>query len=290
MIDTPITMMADLIRTHGPIPTVRVSSAQASGAAKQYSYWGAARYELRLTRDGRVVNVALERARSDRRSRRLAERDASEIAQSEGRVAIQTIGSVSNDECGYVLDEISASRPEAAAAVARHVADLRALPHWVERVAAGAVSTYEPWLSPDDRAAVERRRAEIEALRKRRADSRRIASPWPLTIERRTTWRGVPIVVRATRYGARSGYVRYCADMGTTSRDGQRRTPREAARDYLRWRQRRYGDLSLHRLADGSWMLLDGSGYRREWPRRPSRVDLVAAMIAHGNGQAVRHG
>jgi len=84
--------LADIIRERGPIPTVRVSSAQARGRAKQYSYWGATRYELRLTRDGRVSNHPLERATSDRRSYRLAYLDALYIAGREGRLLVDPIG------------------------------------------------------------------------------------------------------------------------------------------------------------------------------------------------------
>lgn len=83
------------ITIHGPIQAVRVSSAQARGAAKQYPYWGAVRYEIRLRqRDGVPVAVAQERASSDRRSRRLAEQDASDIADREGRIEIDTIGEI----------------------------------------------------------------------------------------------------------------------------------------------------------------------------------------------------
>src|SRR5581483_9689934 len=58
----PNRTLAEYIRQHGPVRAVRVSSAQARGHAKQYSYWGPARYELRLSRDGYVIAVAVERA------------------------------------------------------------------------------------------------------------------------------------------------------------------------------------------------------------------------------------
>lgn len=99
--------LADYVAAHGPIPTVRVSSAQARGAAKKYSYWGAVRYELRLTRDGRVANTPLERASSDRRSKRLAERDAELLAEREGRIEMQTIGAISDDLAADILAEVS---------------------------------------------------------------------------------------------------------------------------------------------------------------------------------------
>ena len=100
---TALEILAQYIREHGAIPTVRVSSAQAQGAAKRYAYWGAVRYELRLTRDGHVANTARERASSDRRSLRLAERDASGIAASEGRIELGTIGRISERTATAVL-------------------------------------------------------------------------------------------------------------------------------------------------------------------------------------------
>jgi hypothetical protein len=69
-----------------PIQCVRVSSAQAMGSAKQYSYWGAVRYEIRRNKKGQLTFIAQERASSDRRSYRLAEKDAEEIANSENRL------------------------------------------------------------------------------------------------------------------------------------------------------------------------------------------------------------
>ncbi len=84
------------IREAGPIRTVRVSSAQSSTS---YSYWGAVRYAIQLSVDGkRLVNSALERASSDRRSIRLAEQDASDIAVREGRAEVYTIGGVRSVE------------------------------------------------------------------------------------------------------------------------------------------------------------------------------------------------
>lgn len=108
-----INTLVDLIRTHGPIQTVRVSSAQARGAAKRYSYWGVARYEIRLSRDGQPINVALERASSDRRSLRLAEQDAARLARRERRVVCQEIGRLSEDAAVRVLRDLSALVVEA---------------------------------------------------------------------------------------------------------------------------------------------------------------------------------
>lgn len=70
------------------IPCVRVSSAQARGKAKQYPYWGAVRYELRLNKKGKPCLYPLDRAYSDRRSKKLAERDAETIAKAENRCLV----------------------------------------------------------------------------------------------------------------------------------------------------------------------------------------------------------
>lgn len=105
------TMAMEILLPYLPIPTVRVSSAQAHGAAKQYPYWGAVRYQIRSTTDGSAVtNMAEERATSDRRSYRLAELDAKNIAAREGRIVIQTIGILTADEARGIADKITGMR------------------------------------------------------------------------------------------------------------------------------------------------------------------------------------
>lgn len=88
------------------IPNVRVSSAQARGAAKKYAYYGAVRYEIRLAKDGHVTHVPCERASSDRRSPRLAERDAEAIAARENRLSLTDlrIGQLDEAEAARILD------------------------------------------------------------------------------------------------------------------------------------------------------------------------------------------
>lgn len=98
-----VTVLASLIEAHGSIGAVRCSSAQARGRAKDYAYWGAARYEVRLGVDGYPTCVAQERASSDRRSQGLAEQDADEIATAEGRYRTQTIGKIGEDEAAKIL-------------------------------------------------------------------------------------------------------------------------------------------------------------------------------------------
>lgn len=90
------------IREGGPLRTVRVSSAQARGAAKHYPYWGAVRYAVKITRAGNLSAVALERASSDRRSVRKAEEDAWDMAVREGRVRADWLGTVTLDELAAV--------------------------------------------------------------------------------------------------------------------------------------------------------------------------------------------
>lgn len=110
----PSAILAEHIRKHGPIRTVRVSSAQAKGWAKGFPYWDAVRYRLRLDRKGRPVNVPLERAASIRRSYALAEEDALELADKEGRVRLQRIGRLDEHECLSVLIEIDSPEVEEA--------------------------------------------------------------------------------------------------------------------------------------------------------------------------------
>lgn len=100
----------EILRPYLPIPTVRVSSAQARGAAKQYAYWGAVRYEIRETADGRAVsNIPLERASSDRRSERLAGQDADGIAGREGRIVWQRIGRLSATLAREIVADLEAA-------------------------------------------------------------------------------------------------------------------------------------------------------------------------------------
>ena len=81
-----------VIRVVAEVECVRVSSAQAKGAAKAYSYWGAVRYRARLHR-GWWSLIPLERASSDRRSQRLAAMDAAQIARKEGRLLVAELPS-----------------------------------------------------------------------------------------------------------------------------------------------------------------------------------------------------
>jgi len=104
--DRDILRLIALLRRHGPIPAVRVSAAQARGAAAKYPYWGAVRYVIRLRADGMPMLVACERAGSDRRSLRLARADADALAQREGRVRVDARpGGLSSRSCARVLEQ-----------------------------------------------------------------------------------------------------------------------------------------------------------------------------------------
>jgi hypothetical protein len=93
------------------IPAVRVSSARARGRARRYAYWGAVRYRLVIGVHDAPCFRPEDHARSDRRSTRLAERDAQAIAAREGRILLSL-------RPGY-LDEPDAARALAAIAARR---------------------------------------------------------------------------------------------------------------------------------------------------------------------------
>jgi hypothetical protein len=101
-----VSILAHHIRTHGPIKTARVSSAQAKGAAKKYCYWGAVRYEIRLTAAGLPSNIALERASSDRRSQRLAAEDCESLCEREDRIECPAIGRITEFSARAILSDL----------------------------------------------------------------------------------------------------------------------------------------------------------------------------------------
>lgn len=95
--------LAGWLRTHHPVPTVRVSSALC-GSCCPYPYWGAVRYEVRLTADGGApANIALGRCGRDRRSIAGAKRDA----EATGRMPCQEIGRLSHAEAAAILGVVA---------------------------------------------------------------------------------------------------------------------------------------------------------------------------------------
>jgi hypothetical protein len=85
------------------IPAIRISSAQAKGRAKQYAYWGIARYEIGWSKKHNLpVSRCVGRARSDRRSIRKAEQDADEIIEASNCLLIASIGVLSTTEVIYL--------------------------------------------------------------------------------------------------------------------------------------------------------------------------------------------
>lgn len=112
-----IETLREIVDTHGPIATVRVSSAQAHGRAKQYAYWGAVRYQIRLTAAGVLTHTACGRASSDRRTYFGAAKDAVALAERTGRLfpTHDRIGRVSEPMAAEILRLLSARAMEEAA-------------------------------------------------------------------------------------------------------------------------------------------------------------------------------
>ncbi len=95
--------LIDYLRAHpNGVPTCRVSSAQAKGAAKLYSYWGVALYRVRLSADGQPVHVCTRRAGSDRRTRDGAMQDATAT----GRLVLCSLGRLTDAECELVVTDL----------------------------------------------------------------------------------------------------------------------------------------------------------------------------------------
>lgn len=103
-------ILRNYILQNGPIPTVRVSSAQASGKAKNYPYWGAVRYEIRINSKGNLSNIALGRASSDRRSYRLAEEDMEILSKNENRIMLYRIGELDPHDVNVVITQLGRNK------------------------------------------------------------------------------------------------------------------------------------------------------------------------------------
>jgi hypothetical protein len=86
--DNEYAQALEILAPYLPIRYVRVSSARAEGRANQYPYWGVARYQVRGTPHAAIA-YCTRGASSDRRSTRLAGKDAQRIAATEGRILWQ---------------------------------------------------------------------------------------------------------------------------------------------------------------------------------------------------------
>lgn len=95
-------LLITFIKLHGPIPAARCSSARARGNAKNYSYWGAAQYVIKIGKAGAPISFPVRAASSDRRARWLAERDTEALAGSINGITITEIGTLSQKECGFI--------------------------------------------------------------------------------------------------------------------------------------------------------------------------------------------
>lgn len=100
-------VVTEYIQAHGPIKTVRVSEAQAKGRAKRYSYWGAVRYTVRLSRTKQLLNMPVEQASSARRAYRLAVEDANALAVAEDRIHLTRIGTLTAIEIEHIYDVLA---------------------------------------------------------------------------------------------------------------------------------------------------------------------------------------
>jgi hypothetical protein len=240
-----------------------------------------------------VVNCALERASSDRRSYVLAERDAAELAAAEGRLPIQTIGEASG-YAGLILSGRLGALPAAHAVAAhalaeRQMALLRATPHWIDRVAAYALE--EP-LAPtaDESAAISQRRETITRLRAaRRAARTRSAKPRMVRVEMR--WHGVQMVCTASRSEARGRRVSWIV-IDPRLQQWTHRSRRVAVSLALRARVRRYGAYCLRRwdALSEPWALYRDHANTsvRRWDHLPLRDEIAAAIRADRIAQPSR--
>lgn len=243
-----IVKLTDILHKSRPIPAVRVSTARAKGRARNFSYWDAVRYEIRLDRHGRPTNVALERARSSRRSHRLALRDAAELASTERRVLCHTIGRLDEAAAEAVLRQWSLWHGNLVALEAAN--QLRAIPHWTDRCLdkSGLKVTFllaVPALTAGELAAVEATQLRIHQKRERRAAHARSLLV-PVARQIRFRKRGINLIATVTPRWDGRFRVTYCVD------DRQpisfvHRTWRTAIRWWLQHQPKRIGSYQIYR-------------------------------------------
>jgi len=97
--------LAEYIRAHGPVKTVRVSSVQGP---KKYPYWAPKRYQIELSRDGMPAHrPAAGECGTIRASYRLAHQEAEEIAALGGRILVEwRIGPLAESQCAEILERL----------------------------------------------------------------------------------------------------------------------------------------------------------------------------------------
>jgi hypothetical protein len=154
---------------------------------------------------------------------------------------------------------------------------IRAIPHYIDRIAAGVLDVRPGVLSTEDEAAIAARRDRIRALREQRR--RRREPPPPRTSCTTVVWRGIRL--RATWVyvpGRRTGIM-----WRVDSPDGHRGiSRREAVALTLKYRVRRYGRYTLQYVPQGYWDLRVANGRSvAHWRVRPGRAKIAAAIREH---------
>jgi hypothetical protein len=159
----------------------------------------------------------------------------------------------------------------------KSVEQLRATPHWIDRVAAGALPCslkMELALTGDEQALVARRRQDIKRLRWERQDRRKVV---PRTVHGTVRYRGLSVAVEiAPAWGVLPRRVTYACEGHAAP------TRRGAVKAYLRARTIQMSDArpdATLRLHNGTWYLYVGSYIARVWRSgRPSRRSVRTAI------------
>lgn len=283
-----LALLAVVVRADGPVETARVSSAQARGRAKRYSYWGAVRYQIRFVR-GRLSNVAQGRATSDRRSYERAEADLDALCEREDRIPLAAIGGLDETDANCVLLALVARGDLTIVSMMTRIRTSLP-PHWLDRAAAGRLSIASVLLTEADHAALLARSRDIVQLRATRA-ARCERSAWPppsgQAIRR---YHGLPVTLHWDRRRPRGQRIwyRYATYSGASLR--------AVVREYLRHRIRRVGPYYFSR---GAWQLkYDNASWQLKyndwscvafWPQRPHRSQIAQAIRQHRAGLPGQH-
>lgn len=167
---------------------------------------------------------------------------------------------------------MSGHRAAALTAISAWRAQTRSIPHWMERAAAGVLHYQRAWIPAPELAAIDRRRREIEELRARRREARKI-------IRKLGTMHAAKYIhgIRVEATLDESKRLRFhCGQAGAPS-------ARKAVREYLRTRPRKYGHYTAQ-WVHTAWRLSFPDQWPPkvcEWPHRPTRKDIADAIRAH---------